>query len=154
MLGHPRRACRCAPSAVTRYRNRISDPLLERIDLVIEIPVEPKKVRQLWEKSLCDVESTAEVQARVMAARNFTRRQHRPQIPNARLSGTELRHAVRLSPQADRLLADAASRWSLSARAVHRTLRVARTIADLGAKQEIAAEAIAEALSMRHETLR
>jgi magnesium chelatase family protein len=65
-----------------------------------------------------------------------------------------LQAAVRLAPVADRLLRDAVERWSLSARAVHRTLRVARTISDMAAADAIGDQAVAEALSMRHETLR
>jgi magnesium chelatase family protein len=86
----------------------------------------------------------------VIAERRFARRSS----PNAKLTGTELREHLRLEPNAERLLADAAKRWSLSARAVHRTLRVARTIADLAAEKSISQEAVAEALAFRHETLK
>jgi magnesium chelatase family protein len=64
-----------------------------------------------------------------------------------------LRASARLEPAADRLLSDAARRWALSARSVHRTLRVARTIADLAASESISEDAVAEALSFRHELL-
>jgi magnesium chelatase family protein len=149
-LSHPRRACRCAPSAVARYRNRVSGPLLERIDLVTDVPVESKDVARLWRESPYGKETTDAVRTRVMAAREFGGRS----MPNAKLAGKDLRDAVRLVPEAERLLTDAAKRWALSARAVHRTLRVARTIADLAAEREVSQAAVAEALAFRHETLK
>ena len=150
-LGHPRRACRCAPSVIARYRGRISGPLLERIDLVVEVPVETKEAARLWREPATDERSDG-ARARVLAARAFARSATRPATPNARLSAADLPRAAALAPDADRLLADAAARWSLSARAVHRTLRVARTIADLGGRTSLMAQDIAESLSLRHET--
>ena len=152
-LGHPRRACRCAPSVIARYRGRISGPLLERIDLVVEVPVETKEAPRLWREPTDDERSDG-VCVRVLAARAFARTAGRPVVPNARLTPADLPRAAPLAPAADHLLADAAARWSLSARAVHRTLRVARTIADLGASSIVPAAAIGEALSFRHEMLR
>jgi magnesium chelatase family protein len=150
-LGHPRRACRCAPSVIARYRGRISGPLLERIDLVVEVPVETKEAARLWREPATDERSDG-ARDRVLAARAFARSATRPATPNARLSAADLPRAAALAPDADRLLADAAARWSLSARAVHRTLRVARTIADLGGRTSLMAQDIAESLSLRHET--
>jgi magnesium chelatase family protein len=135
---------------VARYRNRISGPLLERIDLVTNVPVESKDVARLWRGSPLSKETTAAVRTRVIAAREFGGRS----TPNAKLAGSELRSAAQLVPEAERLLTDAAKRWSLSARAVHRTLRVARTIADLAAEEGVSANAVAEALAFRHETLK
>jgi len=141
-LGHPRRACRCAPAEVARYRGRVSGPLLERIDLMVEVPVEAKRVERLWRSA----ESMIDTRPAILAARAC-----RP-VPNARLEGEALRAAARLEQAAEHLLADAAARWSLSARAVHRTLRVACTVADLTGSDRISADAVAEALSFRHET--
>jgi magnesium chelatase family protein len=152
-LGHPRRACRCPAAAVARYRSRVSGPLLERIDLAIEVPVESSDVQRLWRASAAGEESAASVRARVTAAREFARRLGRT-TPNARLASEALRETVRLEPAAEGLLTQAVSHWSLSARAVHRTLRVARTIADLEQSETIRADALAEALSSRHESLR
>jgi magnesium chelatase family protein len=135
---------------VARYRSRVSGPLLERIDLVTDVPVESKDVARLWRQSPFSEETTAAVRDRVIAAREFSGRP----MPNAKLAGAELREHVRLLPEAERLLTDAAKRWSLSARAVHRTLRVARTIADLGAEEHVSSNAIAEALAYRHENLK
>jgi magnesium chelatase family protein len=153
LLGHPRRACRCSPSEIARYRGRISGPLLERIDLVVEVPVETKRAERLWQHELPIESPTEATRARVQAARVFARQSRSQKTANARLSGAELQAAVHLVPTADRLLRDAVERWSLSARAVHRTLRVARTVSDMVAAHVIGDQAVAEALSMRHETL-
>jgi magnesium chelatase family protein len=153
-LGHPRRACRCAPSLIARYRGRISGPLLERIDLVVEVPVETKQAERLWQRTLPLGEPAGAARERVEAARHWARASRAAACVNARLEGAELSAGARLTSPAERLLKDAAERWSLSARAVHRTLRVARTVADLAAAAAIGADAVAEALSLRHETPR
>jgi magnesium chelatase family protein len=148
LLGHPRRACKCSPAEVSRYRRRVSGPLLERIDLMVEVPVESKAVERLWRP----VAPEADARATVARARDFARL--RGVILNAGMEAEALPSLVLLEPAAERLLADAASRWSLSARAVHRTLRVARSIADLAGSETVSAPAAAEALSFRHETMR
>jgi magnesium chelatase family protein len=137
---------------ITRYRGRISGPLLERIDLVVEVPVEAKEAPRLWREP-AENEDGDGARARILAARAFALSAGRPVTPNARLSPADLPRVAALAPAADRLLADAAARWSLSARAVHRTLRVARTIADLAAEEQIGAPAVAEALAFRHEAI-
>ena len=139
---------------MSRYRGRVSGPLLDRIDLVVEVPVETKDAMKLWQARSDPTNETAVSAERVAAAREFALASRSEESPNSRLEGRALLTAARLSREADRLLADATSRWSLSARAVHRTLRVARTVADFAASEQIAAEAIGEALSFRHETLR
>lgn len=138
---------------IARYRGRISGPLLERIDLVVEVPVEAQEAPRLWREP-GEYEDSSGTRVRVLAARAFAQAAARPIVPNARLTAADLPRTTPLARDADRLLADAAARWSLSARAVHRTLRVARTIADLAAEERIGAPAVAEALSLRHELLR
>jgi magnesium chelatase family protein len=154
MLGHPRRACRCAPAAVARYRARISGPLLDRMDLVVEVPAETKRAERLWRAPELPSGEAAAARARIVAARDFARETRGATNANAHLASAALTAAASLAPVAERLLADAARTWSLSARAVHRTLRVARTIADLAERETISEDAVAEALSMRNETLR
>ena len=127
---------------------------MERIDLVVEVLVETKRAERLWQHELPIESPTGAARARVQATRVFARQSRNQRTSNARLSGAELQAAVRLAPTADRLLRDAVERWSFSARAVHRTLRVARTISDLAAADAIGDQSVAEALSMRHETLR
>ena len=146
-LGHPRRACRCSPADVDRYRSRVSGPILDRIDLVVEVPIEAKRPERLWRR---EEGSSHEDGPRVAEARAFAAAAGRGGI-NARLEGNALFTAAKLAPEADRLLSDATTRWSLSARAVHRTIRVARTIADWNAAPLVGSEAVLEALSYRHE---
>ena len=104
----------------------------------------------MWKTSPPSQESTETVHSRILAARSFGGRRE----PNAKLAGEALRRSVQLVPEAERLLSSAAKKWSLSARAVHRTLRVARTIADLAEENSVSEDAIAEALAFRHETLK
>jgi magnesium chelatase family protein len=150
LLGHPRRACRCSPSEEARYRGRVSGPLLDRIDLFVEVPVESKGVERLWEFRGNEGDARA-TRDRVAAARWFAETRGQTGA-NAGLEGDTLRRCSRFTGSAERLLTDAARRWSLSARAVHRTLRVARTVADLAGDDAIAEPAVAEALSYRADT--
>jgi magnesium chelatase family protein len=142
-LGHPRRACRCRPGEADRYTARVSGPLLDRIDLVVQVPpVEPSALvgpRQ-------SVEPTALVWPRVVNAR---RRQFARQGGvNSRLSGGDLDH-LRRDPALGGLLAQAMTRLDLSARAADRLLRVARTIADLSENEAVERVHLAEALQFR-----
>lgn len=141
--GHPSRACRCTPEQVQRYRNRLSGPLLDRIDLCVEVPaLSPADLAQSNPG-----ESSASVRTRVVAATN--RALQRQGCINARLDGKALEaHAV---PEAagQALLSQAVARLGLSARAYHRLLRVARTIADLADAEQIGAAHIAEGIQFR-----
>ena len=139
---------------MARYRNRISGPLLERIDLFVHVPVETKQTNLLWEKSQPHSEPTVDVQGNVSAARRFAKEQRDQDKINSHLDPSELRDVLHLEGPAERLMLDATKRWSLSARAVHRTLRVARTISDLAVNKTVSADAVAEALAFRHETLK
>jgi magnesium chelatase family protein len=142
-LGHFTGRCRCSPESVMRYRARISGPLLDRIDLHVDVPaLSPRDLdrRQAGETS-------AEVRARVCAARE--RQLRRQGAPNARLAGGELETRARLTADASRMLRDASARLGFSARAHHRVMKVARTIADLDASEEVGQPHLAEALRYR-----
>jgi magnesium chelatase family protein len=142
-LGHPSGRCRCTPAEVARYRRRISGPLLDRIDLALEVPA-------LGEPELSTPaagEASAPVRARVVAARE---RQHgRQRVANAALGPAEVDAHCRPDAAGAALLRQAMARLELSARAYHRILRVARTIADLGGVDTIGAAQIAEAVQYR-----
>ena len=142
-LGDPRADCRCPPDRIARYRGRVSGPLLDRIDLHVEMPRIPAEELATARAA----ESTAEVAERVAAARR--RQLDRQRKANARLDGAELAGHCPLQPQAAMLLEEATRRLALSARAHHRVLRVARTIADLAGAQEIGRAQVAEAVSLR-----
>ena len=140
-LGDPAGTCRCTPDQIARYRARISGPLLDRIDLHVEVP------RVRGDEDSGPAESSAAVRARVAAAR--AAQIARAQKPNQRLSVGELRTHCPLAPGGRRLLARAMEKLHLSARARDRVLRVARTIADLARSDRIADEHLAEGIGFR-----
>jgi magnesium chelatase family protein len=128
-LGDLSGKCRCAPPEIARYRARISGPLLDRIDLRVEVPSLPSE-ELLGERAPNDVAMSSSAAAeRVRKARGAQLR--RAGKINAELNGAEIQEHCRLDRNCRRLLAQAHERLNLSARAVHRVLRVARTIADL-----------------------
>jgi magnesium chelatase family protein len=140
-LGEPR--CQCTQEQVNRYRGRISGPLLDRIDIHIEVPRPPKESLRPGAAE----ESSAAVEKRVSLARQ--RQTIRQQKPNAQLSGSEVETFCRLHDRDHELLDQAMDRLGLSARAYHRILRVARTIADLGEAESIATIHLSEAIGYR-----
>ena len=147
--GDPTKHCTCSPSTVTRYQHRISGPLLDRIDIFVDVP------RVEYDKLTDDAasESSSEVSARVEASRT---RQHlrfseSRLVCNAEMGPVEVREFCqrRLEEEATALLRMAMNQLSLSARAFHRVLKLARTIADLSASDVIATAHLAEALQYR-----
>jgi magnesium chelatase family protein len=141
-LGDPSHECRCTPGQIQQYLNKISGPLLDRIDLHIEVPAVP--FRELREKA--DGMSSAEMRQRVQQARAI---QQRRGFYNAHLPSGVLRKLCELDEAGERTLEMAVRRLGLSARAHDRILKVARTIADLSESGTIAAKHIAEAVQYR-----
>ena len=142
-LGDPAARCRCTPDRIAAYRARISGPLLDRIDLHVEVP----RVTTAEISSEDRGEPTAVVAKRVAAAREL---QHQRQArANTRLEGASVLEFARADAAAMSLLGAAMQRLALSARAYHRVLRVARTIADLAASVTVHAEHVAEAVTLR-----
>jgi magnesium chelatase family protein len=143
-LGHPSGKCRCTPDQIARYRSRISGPLLDRIDLQIEVPALPVHVLP---GDSPNAEPSAGVRARVFAA--AARQRARQGKANADLQPNEVERFCVPDAQGDSLLRTAFARLSLSARAYHRILKVARTIADLAGADALAASHLAEAIGYR-----
>lgn len=143
-LGHVSGRCRCTPDAVRRYHNRLSGPLLDRIDLQIEVAAMPPA--SLGRQAAAG-EGTRHIAARVAAA--YTLQMARQGKSNQRLSNTELEQHCRLDQQGERLLHGAMLRLHWSARTYHRVLRVARSIADLAGSAAIMAPHLAEAIQYR-----
>ena len=148
--GDEERECRCRPRRIERYRGRISGPLVDRIDLVIEVP--RVATAELLPGSapagvVAPSLSAAALREQVHAARE--RQQHRSDGLNARLGVAELAVHCAIDAAGTRLLAAGVERLGLSGRGLHRVLRVARTIADLEQYERIAAAHVAEALQLR-----
>ena len=142
-LGHYSGRCRCSPDQISQYRSRISGPFLDRIDLRVDVP-------SLRNDELLDArrgESSSVVRGRVVRARQL--QLVRQGKANAQLSAREMEDHTRIDADCARLLRDAISKLSLSARAHHRVIRLARTIADLGECARIATHHLAEALHYR-----
>ena len=137
------KACRCTPEAVARYQGRLSGPLLDRIDLQVEVlAARPDEMLAAPEG-----ESTAAVAARVAAARE--RQLVRQGVPNALLDAASIDDRCRLDAAAARFLRSAAERLGWSGRRLHRCLKVGRTIADLAASEQVATAHVAEALQLQ-----
>jgi magnesium chelatase family protein len=147
--GHPSRPCVCSPSQVERYRNKLSGPLLDRIDLQVWVqPINPSAL-----VSATPGEPSRSVRARVDAARNIQRTRYKRQTTgcNAELQGDAIRGAANPTPEALNLLQRTMESHGLSGRAWARILKVARTIADLEGRERVMEDHILEASSFRLE---
>ncbi|TNF07660.1 MAG: ATP-dependent protease [Gammaproteobacteria bacterium] len=138
--------CRCTPDQVRRYREKISGPLLDRIDLLVDVPALPSK--DLMQHNP-DGETSASVLHRVTKAREYQRQ--RADVLNSQLNSQQLKAHCPLSAEQKNLLQRASDQMGLSARSIHRILKVARTIADLESSSTIDIHHLSEALSYRHK---
>lgn len=146
--GDPVCACTCSEMSVTRYRKRISGPLLDRIDIHIEVPrIEYQKLAGNEQ-----LETSAQIRERVERARAVQRQRfaaHPHTVSNADMKPSEIRKACPLDADGEKLMKMATERYKLSARAFHRLLKLARTIADLAESEKIESAHLAEAIQYR-----
>lgn len=146
-LGHPKRNCKCSPSLVHRYQKRLSGPLLDRIDLHIDIqPVEVEKLAETY-----TAESSEEIRERVEKAQELQKQRFEGThiTFNSEMNSADTKKYCYLEEQALQMLNQAVERLSLSARSYFKMVKIARTIADLEGSEKINTQHIAEALQYR-----
>ncbi|MBI4034968.1 MAG: YifB family Mg chelatase-like AAA ATPase [Candidatus Chisholmbacteria bacterium] len=161
-LGHPRRECRCTPRQIQRYRRRISGPILDRIDLLVNVPaVEAEKlttIRGVAAQHLgggrmdsSEVKNSKQIREEVIKARTIQRQRFGPGsiYTNAQMKNKQVKEWCKLDAESNRLLKLAIEKYDLSARGYFRLLKVGRTIADLAGEEEIRSSHVAEALQYR-----
>lgn len=147
-FGDPTRACTCTPTTIARYQGRLSGPLLDRIDLHVDVP------RVEYDKLMSDerAETSATVRQRVESAREHQRKRFagRPGLhANADMGVSDIQELCYLSPEAKQILEVSTKRLQLSARSYHRVIKLSRTIADLQDSRRIEVQHVAEALQYR-----
>ena len=146
--GNPNAACTCTPMMIQKYMAKISGPLLDRIDIHIEVPA--VKVAELSQKK--PGEASSSIRERVSAAREIQLKRFAKQkniFSNANMQSKEIREYCKIDSAGEELLKMAMTKLGLSARAYDRILKVSRTIADLGGSDEIRPEHLGEAIQYR-----
>jgi magnesium chelatase family protein len=148
-FGDTKKQCRCLPGQIVRYQKKISGPIIDRIDLHLELPA--VKVEKLTQGSKIKVEDSKAIKTRVQKARNLqTKRFIKTKLKaNAEMTTREVKKFCPLSQECLSLLRQAVSQFNLSARGYYRVIKVSRTIADLAGEKEIKSSHLAEALQYR-----
>jgi magnesium chelatase family protein len=142
-------ACHCSQQQLSRYKNKLSAPLLDRIDIQIELPRLDRQ--ELLQQKINEQESSRQVRQRVTRARNI--QIERQGCLNGQMKNRQIEQFCVLDPASQKLLSQAIDKLKLSARSYHRLLKLARTIADLAGKQNISIDCISEAINYRRSPL-
>lgn len=149
--GHPKRDCVCTPKQISQYMKKISGPIMDRMDLFLS--VSPVDVEELSTNAKClsRLESSAPIRKRVVCARNIQRTRFKKAriFSNAEMTNLHINKYCVLSLEVDTLLKRVSAKYSLSARAYFKLIKVARTIADLACSDDICVEHMAEAIQYR-----
>ncbi|MCF7873015.1 MAG: YifB family Mg chelatase-like AAA ATPase, partial [Candidatus Omnitrophica bacterium] len=151
-LYHPKKNCICTQREIEKYRKKISGPLLDRIDIAIEVPVVDVKDFSANQNSHKSLESSKTIRKRVLKARKIQneRLRHENIYTNAEMGNSQIKKYCWLSDQVERILIQATAKFCLSARAYFKTIKIARTIADLDSSKNIDIVHMAEALQYRY----
>lgn len=150
-FGEKNKTCSCSPSQILRYQKRLSGPILDRIDIHVEVPaVEISKITSDGK----DAEDSKTVRKRIDKARRaqYKRLLGKKAVANADMGAKDIKEMVNITEQAKEILKQAVARLSLSARSYHKTIKVAQTIADLEGAKTVAREHVLEALQYRVKT--
>lgn len=148
-LGDPKHTCRCTPSQIIRYQKRISGPILDRIDIHLEVPA--VEIDKLTREGGIDGESSKEIRKRVQKARDLQSKRFKKThiVSNSEMTARHIKEFCSLSTECVNLLRLAVSKMNLSARSYNRVIKIARTIGDLEGSSEILPQHLAEALQYR-----
>jgi len=146
-LGHEKKPCHCLPGTILKYQKRLSGPLLDRIDLHIDVPSVSEE--KLTSNILS--ESSQKVRERVVKAREIQRKRFKGLkiFNNGEMSSAQIKKFCQLTPEAVTILKQAIANLSLSARSYFKTIKISQTIADLNGTAKIEASYVAEALQFR-----
>lgn len=156
-LGDPKKECHCSPGDIIRYRKKISGPLLDRIDIIVEVPrlsFQEINNKKFSEGSIIiknKVISAQKIQKQRFNERNRKNKRSPPIFNNGEMTIEDINQFCSLEKEAENLLKQAVNKYSLSTRAYHRILKISRTIADLENKTIIGFNEIAEALQYKAE---
>lgn len=152
-LGDPTKECTCLPGQISRYQKRLSGPILDRIDIHLEVPA--VKSEKLTTEEAQAVETSDSIQKRVQKAREIQNKRFKdlPIFSNSEMNQKEIKLYCNLDQDSLNLMRQAISSFALSARAYYRLLKIARTIADLEGVEQISTSHVAEALQYRFNTL-
>jgi len=145
-LNHPKKSCVCTPYEVRKYQKRASGPILDRIDLYVDVPSVDTQELSEDNRAANMLESSQSIKERVMHAQNI---QQERGMANANMKNKDLKQYCQLSKEVEQLLQRAATTFQLSARSYYKMIKVARTIADLAESENITIEHMAEALQYR-----